>query len=150
MQMFILLLPLFSIMFHVPGPAAAMLLRRAVKSVAGPVEASGATSLKVRQIASNRAALPASKGESCKRCDACGNSPDSDTGSNFSLNSGSAATSSEYRYRVPKSAIERSQSWRKPRCASSSMARSCRPSPRNAEIGRRARYRSCCGGRAPR
>jgi hypothetical protein len=27
----------------------------------------------------------------------------------------SAATSSEYRYRVPKSAIERSQSWRKPR-----------------------------------
>jgi hypothetical protein len=52
---------------------------------------------KPRQIASNRAALAASKGERCKRCNACGNSPGSDTGSNSSLNSGSAATSSDYR-----------------------------------------------------
>ncbi len=48
--------------------------------------------------------------------------------------SGSAATSSEYRYGVPKSAIERSQPWPKPRSACSSMAR---PSLRK------------CGNKAP-
>ena len=77
------------------------------------VKASGATLIEGTTGRLNRAALAARKGGPCKRCDACGNSPDSDTGSNSSLNSGLAATSSEYRYRVPKSAIERSQSWRK-------------------------------------
>src|SRR4029450_2838831 len=41
-------------------------------------------------------------GERCKRCNGCGNSPGSDTGTNFRLNSGSATTSAEYRYRVPQ------------------------------------------------
>ena len=83
-----------------------------------------------------------SKGARRKRRSACGGSPGSGSEATFSLNSGSAATGSEYRYRVPKSAIERSQSWRKPGSASSSMARPLPATPKKMQIGRRARYRS--------
>jgi hypothetical protein len=97
------------------APEAAQYARGRPRS--GPVKASGATLMEARHIASNRAVPAASRGERCKRCNACGNSPGSDARSNSSLNSGSAAASSEYRYRVPKSAIDRSQSWRQPRSA---------------------------------
>jgi hypothetical protein len=62
---------------------------------------------------------------------------DGHTGSNSSLNSESTATSSEYRYRVPKSAIERSQPRRKPRSASSSMrlAVACQAPKRMRKLG---------------
>jgi hypothetical protein len=74
------------------------------------------------------------------------------TGSNSSLNSESTATSSENRYRVPKSAIERSQSWRRPGFASSSIG--ARPLPAKPQKMRKiwapGQTSILLGGGAPR
>jgi hypothetical protein len=51
----------------------------------------------------------------------------------------------------PNPRIERSQSWRKPRSASRSTGSASAAKPKKCgNFGRQARYRSCCGGGAPR